>query len=79
VKIPESSVAWGGPGEIGSELWKPLVLIVLVDANSRCFTPSITSGSGIDEVDEKIRWIVGHELLPTLRLRPGMYRLEVGP
>lgn len=78
-KAPQAVVDWGAPGDIAVELWKPLKLMVLINSSSRWTTPSIISGSGIDEVDEKIRWIVGRDLLPTLGLWPGLYRFEVGP
>lgn len=64
---------------LGGTAWRPLTLTVLMDAAGAVTRPVVATSSGIDEVDERIRWIVGHELLPRLRLRPGIYRLEVGP
>ncbi len=64
---------------LGGTAWRPLTLTVLMDAAGAVTQPVVATSSGIDEVDERIRWIVGHELLPRLRLRPGIYRLEVGP
>ena len=64
---------------LGAASWRPLTLTVLLDAAGAVTQPVVATSSGIDEVDERIRWIVGHELLPRLRLRPGIYRLEVGP
>lgn len=59
--------------------WMPLVLTVFVGKEGAVGGPVIVSGSGDIENDERIRSIVARELLPTLRLRPGIYRLEVGP
>lgn len=64
---------------IGPGVWRPLTLTVLVGAAGAVGYPTLVSSSGVDEVDERIRWIVGRELLPRLPLRPGVYRLEVGP
>lgn len=59
--------------------WRPLELSVWVTEAGAVGTPITVKGSGVDEVDERIRWIVARELLPTLLLRPGVYRLDVGP
>lgn len=63
----------------GADLWRPMILSVLVNPVGVVAEPIVVLSSGITEVDERIRWIVGRELLPTLLLRPGVYRLEVGP
>lgn len=62
-----------------AEIWQPVELNVLINAAGAVMSPVITSGSGIGEVDERVRTIVKQELLPRLRLRPGAYRLVVGP
>lgn len=59
--------------------WMPLEFRVLVDAAGAVGGPALETGSGNLATDERIRSIVGRDLLPTLRLRPGIYRLEVGP
>ena len=59
--------------------WRPLVLSVLVDTVGSIAPPAVVVSSGMFEVDERFRSIVGRELLPTLLLRPGVYRFEVGP
>lgn len=64
---------------LGEMTWKPLELSVIIDASGAVAQPVVTTSSGVDELDERIRWIVGHELLPKLLLRPGIYRFEVGP
>ena len=64
---------------LDARVWKPLMLTVLIESAGAVTQPAVAVSSGVDEVDERIRWIVGRELLPTLSLRPGMYRLQVGP
>lgn len=64
---------------LGSAAWPPIELSVLVNAAGAVAAPVVTSGSGVSEVDERVRGLVSHELLPRLRLRPGSYRLVVGP
>ncbi len=59
--------------------WRPLMFSVLVNEAGSLAPPVVVVSSGVDEVDERFRSIVGRELLPTLLLRPGIYRLEVGP
>ena len=62
-----------------AEIWQPVELSVLINAAGAVMSPVITSGSGVGEVDERVRTLVKQELLPRLRLRPGAYRLVVGP
>lgn len=64
---------------LASAFWRPLELNVLVDIAGAVGQPVVASTSGVDEIDERIRSIVGRELLPTLLLRAGIYRLEIGP
>lgn len=59
--------------------WMPMKFKVLVDSAGVVGGPAMEAGSGNLAIDERIRSIVGRDLLPTLRLRPGIYRLEVGP
>jgi hypothetical protein len=53
-------------------------LMVLVNEVGGVGAPSIIAGSGVDEVDERIRGLAGREWVPASRLRPGIYRLEIG-
>lgn len=62
-----------------SMMWRPMTLTALINSAGAVVSPSVEASSGVDEIDERIRWIVARELLPTLRLRPGVYRFEVGP
>jgi len=59
--------------------WQPVELSVLINAGGVIASPVVTSGSGVDEIDERVRAVVKQDLLPRLRLRPGAYRLVVGP
>jgi hypothetical protein len=80
----------GVPGPIASlelprepaleaEIWQPVELSVLINAAGAVMSPVITNGSGVGEIDERVRTLVKQELLPRLRLRPGAYHLVVGP
>ena len=71
VELPVDSM---GPAD-----WRPLELSVLVNAAGAVSAPLVISGSGEGELDERIRSLVKDALLPRLRLRPGAYRLVVGP
>lgn len=57
--------------------WRPLKLMMLVNEVGAVGSPSIIAGSGVDEVDEKVRSLIGREWGRALRLRPGNYRLEI--
>lgn len=69
----------GNPGTLADVIWPPVELMLMVSQKGAFASPVMVRGSGIDEVDERIRSIVVSELLPTLLLQPGLYRLEVGP
>ncbi len=62
-----------------AEIWQPVELSVLINAAGALTSPVITKGSGVDQIDERLRIVVKQELLPRLRLRPGAYHLVVGP
>jgi hypothetical protein len=64
---------------LATTVWGPIRLSVLVDVAGTVASPIVISGSGLGEVDERVRSLVARELLPRLRLRPGVYRLVVGP
>lgn len=59
--------------------WQPLEMSVLIRAGGAVAAPAVTAGSGVGELDERVRTLVARELLPRLLLRPGAYRLVVGP
>lgn len=60
-------------------VWQPIELSVLINAAGAAASPVIIIGSGRGEVDAHVRMLATRELLPRLRLRPGAYRLVVGP
>jgi hypothetical protein len=62
-----------------STMWSPVEMSVLIDAIGVVATPKVASGSGVGEVDDRIRTLARRDLLPRLLLRPGSYRLVVGP
>ncbi len=65
----DSGLAEGG--------WRPFQLMMLVNEVGTMGYPSIIAGSGVDDVHEKIRGLLGRDWGRSLRLRPGNYRLEV--
>jgi len=67
---------WSGPGLAN---WRPLELSLLVTPAGVIARPSIVTGSGADDVDQKIRALVVDEWLIRVSLRPGIYRILVGP
>lgn len=62
-----------------SPSWRPMELSLLVTSAGTIVRPSIVSGTGVDEVDLKIRAYLNDELLLKAALRPGFYRILVGP
>jgi hypothetical protein len=62
-----------------TSLWRPMELTVLWGTAGAVSAPVLIRGSGVPEVDERIQDLVRSDLLPGLRLRPGMYRLVAGP
>jgi hypothetical protein len=63
----------------GSAGWRPMELSLLVTPGGMIARPSIVGGSGSDETDRMIRAFVTDELLLKVNLRPGIYRILVGP
>lgn len=59
--------------------WMPLELSVTVLDTGTLTRPVLVTSSGNERVDDRIRWLVGRDLLLKTRLRPGIYRMEVGP
>lgn len=59
--------------------WRPITLGVVVGVAGPLTRPSVISGSGIEAIDEHVRLRLARELLFKAALRPGAYRLEVGP
>jgi hypothetical protein len=64
---------------LGSVAWNPVELTVVINAAGAVSWPNMTSSSGEERVDDRIRELVGREFLSKLSLRPGIYRIEVVP
>jgi hypothetical protein len=59
--------------------WRPVELSLLVNEAGAVARPLITTGSGSDEMDERLRQTVTTDVMRKVRLRPGIYRIWVGP
>ena len=59
--------------------WMPLELSLRVLDTGTLTRPVLVTSSGNERVDDRIRWLVGRDLFLKTKLRPGLYRLEVGP
>lgn len=66
------------PG-LGQIEWPPLEFTVLIDAGGAPLMVSPSAGNGGDEIGERIRELIRREIVPALRLRPGLYRALVSP
>ena len=64
---------------LGAEAWRPIELSMVVSVAGPVTAPIIRTGSGSEEVDQRVRALLAREVLPRLALRPGSYRLVVGP
>lgn len=64
---------------LGAVAWRPVELTVVIDAVGMVSRPMMAVSSGEEGADERIREVVGREFLSKLSLRPGIYRIEVGP
>jgi hypothetical protein len=62
-----------------SASWRPMELSLLVSPAGMVGRPSVVAGSGSEETDERVRAFVTDELLLKVNLRPGIYRILVGP
>lgn len=59
--------------------WRPMELSLLVTPFGGVAGPSIVSSSGSEEVDQAIRKRMVSDVLLKVALRPGIYRIVVGP
>jgi hypothetical protein len=59
--------------------WKPLEMVVAVEAYGLVGEPAITTGSDSEEVDNFFRTLISKEFNLGARLAPGFYTLRVGP
>lgn len=77
--VPQASVVLPNDAVLDATGWRPIEMNLLVNSAGVVATPKITSGSGVTEVDDRVRALARQDLLPSLLLRPGSYRLVVGP
>lgn len=66
------------PTEINSD-WKPLEMLVAVEANGQVGLPAIVQGTGSDLLDRFFLGFFTRQLPISLSLKPGFYTLRVGP
>ncbi len=66
------------PG-MGQIEWPPLEFTVLIDAAGAPLLVSPSAGNGGDEIGERVRELIRLQIVPSLRLRPGLYRALVNP
>lgn len=59
--------------------WRPLELSLLVDAAGAQLRPLVVSVVRVEDLDERTRNLIIDEALRRVRLRPGMYRVWMGP
>lgn len=59
--------------------WRPVELMILLNAAGQVVAPMVITSSGVEEVDEKARELLRSEWVSRLSLRPGHYRFVVGP
>lgn len=59
--------------------WKPLEMMVAVEASGLVGEPAITSGSESEEIDNFFRTLVTRDFCLGARLAPGFYALRIGP
>jgi hypothetical protein len=59
--------------------WKPLEMVVAVEAAGMVGEPTVTSGSESEEVDNYFRALIVKQFRVGARLPPGFYTLRIGP
>jgi hypothetical protein len=64
---------------LAAETWRPVELSMVVSVAGPVTPPVVRTGSGSEEADQRVRMLLAREVLPRLALRPGSYRLVVGP
>jgi len=58
--------------------WQPLEMVVAVEASGMIGTPTVTSGSGFEDVDDYFRAFIAKQFRLGARLPPGFYMLRIG-
>jgi hypothetical protein len=59
--------------------WQPLEMVVAVESSGLVGEPTVTSGSGFEEVDRYFRDLLLQHFRLGARLPPGFYTLRIGP
>jgi len=59
--------------------WQPLEMAVAVESTGLTGEPTVTSGSGFEEVDDYFRAFIVKQFRLGARLPPGFYILRIGP
>jgi hypothetical protein len=59
--------------------WPPLEMMVAIETTGMVGEPTVTSGSGSDEIDDFFRAFLVKQFRLGSRLPPGFYTLRVGP
>lgn len=77
--VPVASAVLPADELLASETWRPFELSLVMGIAGPVTPPVVRTGSGVGEVDEWVRSLLAREVLPRLTLRPGPYRLVVGP
>ncbi len=67
------------PATMSATQWAPFEFTVLVDAAGSALVTAAATGSVADDLEESIRERLRTDIVPPLRLRPGLYRAFVTP
>jgi hypothetical protein len=67
------------PDSLPAVDWQPLEMVVAVETTGMVGEPSVTSGSGFEEVDNYFRAFIAKQFRLGARLPPGFYTLRIGP
>jgi len=69
----------GPDNRLPSVDWQPLEMVVSVENSGLIGTPTVTTGSGFEEVDDYFRAFIVKQFRLGARLPPGFYMLRIGP
>jgi hypothetical protein len=59
--------------------WRPVELSLVVNPAGMVARPAIVTGSGTEDMDQRVRSLVAEDTVLRIGLRPGLYRIWVGP
>jgi hypothetical protein len=66
-------------GNLPAVDWQPLEMMVVVESVGLIGEPTVTSGSGFEDVDNFFRGLIAKQFRLGARLPPGFYTLRIGP